>query len=417
MIILRLVGESFRFAWQALRENLLRTLLSLLGVTVGIFSIIAVLTAVDGLESGIKKSLSFLGDKVIYVDKWPWIFADSYPWWKYLSRPYPSTEEYEFLKSTATWAGAVSIFDIKGGLTIKNGSNVATSITAMGISYEHNQVADITVEEGRYFSPAESSRGKYVVMIGHNIAKELFPNQDNPIGQTIKIKDIRFYVIGILKKQGENLLGAPSNDEVVMIPYNALVKLFSSGKRGISPTIAAKGVAGDEGMIELENEMRGLLRRYRGTRPKQEDSFALNRPELFADLLGQIIQVLNFAGAIIGGFGILIGGFGIANIMFVSVKERTNLIGIQKSLGAKNYFILLQFLLEAMFLSLFGGVSGLILVYFLEFIPLGDSFSIDLSINNIITGLVISSIIGIMAGIIPAISASRMDPVEAIRTN
>lgn len=415
ILVIRLIGESFRFAWGALKENVLRTLLSLLGVTVGIFSIIAVLTAVDGLDKGVKKSLNFLGDKVIYVDKWPWIFSNSYPWWKYFQRPYPRTEEYEYLKANATWAKAVSIFDIKGSLTFKYGSS-SVNATSMGISYEHNQVANIPIADGRYFSPTESFRGKYVMLIGHNIANDLFQGA-NPIGKDVKVKDIKFRVIGVLEKQGDNLLDAPSNDNVVMIPYPVLVKLFSSGGRGVSPTIAAKGLEEDKGMVELENELQGLMRRYRGIRPREEDSFALNRPEVFANFLDSIIGVLNIAGFVIGGFGILIGGFGIANIMFVSVKERTSIIGIQKSLGAKNYFILMQFLLEAIFLSLFGGISGLCLVYLLEFIPLGDSFQVELSTKNIITGIIISSVIGVLAGIIPAISASRMDPVEAIRSN
>ncbi len=381
----------------------------------GIFSIIAVLTAVDGLDRGVKKSLSFLGDRVIYVEKWPWLFSDSYPWWKYYRRPYPNTDEYEYLKSNVTWASAVSIFEIKGGLTVKFKSNVVSSTTALGISYEHNQVADIPIAEGRYFSPTESSRGKYVAMVGHDIAGDLFQGV-NPIGQTIKVKDLSFYVIGVLEKQGENLLGAPSNDGVIMMPYEAMVKLFSSGRRGVSPTIAAKGLEEDEGMIELENEITGLMRRYRGLRPREEDSFALNRPEFFADIFESIFGVLNIVGFVIGFFGVLIGGFGIANIMFVSVKERTNQIGIQKSLGAKNYFILLQFLLEAVFLSLFGGIAGLIFVYCLEFVPWDDAFSLQLSPMKMLIGIAISSTVGILSGIIPAIGAARMDPVEAIRT-
>jgi putative ABC transport system permease protein len=404
------------FAWHALKENLLRTLLSLLGVTVGVFSIIAVLTAVDGLDRGIKKSLAFLGDRVIYVEKWPWLFSDSYPWWKYFRRPQPSTSEFEYLREHLTWASAVSIFDMKGGLTVKHKNNTASSVTALGISHDHNLVASIPVAQGRYFSPAESSNGKYVVLVGHNIAQDLFQGGD-AVGKEIKLMDIKFRVVGILEKQGDNLLGAPSNDLAVMIPYKALAKLFASGDRGISPTIAAKGLEEDEGMMELENEMRGLMRRYRGLKPKQEDSFALNRPEVFAELLGGIIGVLNVAGTVIGLFGILIGGFGIANIMFVSVKERTNLIGIQKSLGAKNYFILFQFLFEAVLLSLFGGMTGLSLVYALEFIPFGESFSLELSGKHLVLGVLISSVVGMVSGIVPALVASRMDPVEAIRTN
>lgn len=414
LLILRLIKESFRFAWHALKENPLRTALSLLGVTIGIFSIITVLTAVDGLDKSIKKSLTFLGEKVIYVEKWPWLFSNSYPWWKYYQRPQPKTEEFEYLAENLTWESAISIFDVKGGLTIKYKNNTVSSVTSLGISHNHNLVANIKVEDGRYFSPIESEAGRNVALIGQKISKDLFGDR-TPLNKEIKIKGIKFRIVGLLEKQGENLLGAPSNDEVVMIPYKSLNKLFASANRGLSPSIAVKGFEEDEGLVELENEIRGLLRRYRGLRPKQEDSFALNRPEFLSGFIDGLIGVLNVAGWIIGSFAFIIGGFGIANIMFVSVKERTNLIGIQKSLGAKNYFILLQFLLEAIFLSTFGGVLGLVLVSLLGFIDLG-TFELTLTGFNLTLGFVIASAVGIIAGIVPAIFASRMDPVEAIRS-
>ena len=413
--VLRLIGESFRFAWAALRENLLRTALSLLGVTVGIFAIIAVLTAVDGLDKGIKGSFAFLGEKVIYVQKWPWIFGPSYPWWKYYQRPEASYEEFEFLEKNLTWQSAISIYDIKGGLTIKSGSNSASSVTALGISHNHDKVATISIEEGRYFSPIESSLSRNVVLIGYDLAEELFPNK-SPINQEVKIKGISFRVIGKLEKQGESLIDIASSDNSIMIPFGCLSKLFASSKRGLQPRIAVKGFDEDSGLVELENEIRGLMRRYRGLRPRQDDTFALNRPEMFSTFIDGLISILNVSGWVIGGFAILVGGFGIANIMFVSVKERTNLIGIQKALGAKNYFILLQFLLESIFLSLIGGALGLVLVALLGLIPLG-AFELTLSVKNILIGSAISSVIGVLSGIIPAISASKMDPVEAIRSN
>ncbi len=416
ILVIRLIGESFRFAWHALKENPLRTALSLLGVTVGIFSIIAVLTAVDGLDKSIKKSLSFLGEKVIYVEKWPWSFGASYPWWKYYQRPYPTPDEFEYLKENLDNMSAISMMDVKGGLTFKYKNNTVSSATSLGITHDHNKISDIEIAEGRYFSPMESEVGRNVILIGDEIAKELFGEGTYPIDKEVKIKGIKFRVVGLLAKQGENLLGAPSNDNVVMMPYLCLAKLFASSSRGLSPTINVKGFEEDKGLEELEGEITGLMRRYRGIRPKEEDSFALNRPEVFSTLMDGIIGGLNIAGFLIGGLATLVGGFGIANIMFVSVKERTNLIGIQKSLGAKNYFILLQFLLESVFLSLFGGLFGLMLVSLLGFIDLG-AFELKLNTGNIITGVIISSVIGVFSGIVPAISASRMDPVEAIRTN
>jgi putative ABC transport system permease protein len=192
--------------------------------------------------------------------------------------------------------------------------------------------------------------------------------------------------------------------------------MYYTGRDGLEPTIAVKGRDTDVGLVALENEMAGFLRAKRGLKPTQENNFALNKTEFIQNAIGSIFDVISVAGWVIGGFSILVGGFGIANIMFVSVRERTNIIGIQKSLGARNYFILFQFLFEAVCLSLIGGGSGILLVYLLSFIPLG-SLELVLSFNNIILGLGVSSAIGVVAGIVPATLAARMDPVEAIRTN
>ncbi len=416
ILFIRLLFESLRFAFNALRENLLRTVLSLLGVTVGIFAIIAVLTVVDTLDRSIKKSLAFLGDRVIYVEKWPWGFGGGeYQWWKYMKRPYPSLEEYDFLKEKITWADAVSAFDVKGGLTVKYKSNSLGGLNTMGVSFEHNQVADFSIAEGRYFTFQEAERGANVAIIGHTIAQEIFKGA-NPIGKVVKLGGFKFSVIGVFEKQGDNFLPTPNNDDLCMIPYNSLAKLFASKSRGLSLTICLKGKENDENLRELEAETEGLMRAYRRLKPKQENNFALNRSDAAADFMETVIGALTVAGWCIGSFAILVGGFGIANIMFVSVKERTNLIGIQKSLGAKNYFILFQFLFESIFLSVIGGAAGITLVSLLAFLST-DTFIIQLTPKNIIIGLGVSSVIGILSGIIPAISASRLDPVIAIRSS
>jgi putative ABC transport system permease protein len=412
-IAIRLFWESLRFGMAALRENILRTVLSLLGVTIGIFAIIGVLTFVDALERGIKDSLSFLGEKVIYVQRMPWIFEPDYPWWKYFSRPSPTIEEYEFLRKRLTKASAVSVFTVRSGFTIKYKENSVSGIAVQGVTHSHAEVADIPIEEGRYFTLPEADYAAAVVILGHTLADELF-GLENPIGKFVKLRGEKFKVIGVLKKQGKNLLDAPSNDNICIIPYFTYIKKFAS-KHGVFPTIAAKGFENDSDLQDLEGEMRGLLRSFRGIRAKQEDNFALNRPEMFAKFLDSIIAVLTLAGAVIGSFSILVGGFGIANIMFVSVKERTNLIGIQKSLGARNEFILFQFLFEAIFLSVIGGFFGLLLVSLLSFLST-DTFVIVINYGNILLGFSIALLIGLSAGVIPAWVAARLDPVEAIRS-
>ncbi|MGF1533928.1 MAG: ABC transporter permease [Bernardetiaceae bacterium] len=411
----RQLWESFSFAISALQENLLRTLLSLLGVTVGVFSIIGMLTFVDSLEKGVKGSLNFLGEDVIYVEKWPWEFSDNYPWWKYVKRPQTTYEEYRFLKKNLKEASAISIFAVRGNNVAKYKNNSLGGTAILGISQNHHQVSDMPLAKGRYFTGSETETGASVVIIGSNVAKELFAREE-PIGKDLKLKGQKFRVVAVLEAQGDNLLGAPSNDGAVYIPFRRMTQLFYSGKRrGVSPTIAVKGYATDQGLVELENEIRGLMRIKRGLRPLEDDSFALNRPEVFAAFVESLSRVLGLAGSVIGLFALLVGGFGIANIMFVSVKERTHIIGIKKSMGAQRVFILMEFLFEAILLSLIGGIVGLLLVGLVSLIPLG-SFELVFSAANMLIGTVIAVLIGILSGLIPAVFAARLNPVDAIRS-
>ncbi|RED92802.1 ABC transporter permease [Marinoscillum furvescens] len=416
MLIIRLILESFRFAWNALRMNLLRTTLSLLGVTIGIFAIIAVFTLVDSLERSIKDSLNFLGTNNINVEKWPYGFGGGpYPWWKYLQRPHPTFDEYEFLQENVKNAKGISIFAVRGGITAKYNSSSSMDLDLVGVVHGHKDVYEIPIIKGRYFTPQEDQAGRNVVILGHRPASELFPDQ-NPIGKEIKVRGLKYYVIGVIKEEGDSFLGAPTNDENIYLPYKSFLKVFYSGqRRGVGSRITVKGLDKDIGLVELEAELRGLMRKKRALKPKEEDNFALNRPEAIANFIGSTFDVIGLAGWVIGGFSILVGGFGIANIMFVSVRERTNIIGIQKSLGAKNYFILFQFLFESVFLSVLGGGFGILMVWLLSFISLG-SLELVLSFSNIALGLGVSAIIGMASGIIPAAMAARLDPVIAIRT-
>ncbi len=419
MIVARLILESFRFAWNALKMNLLRTTLSLLGVTIGIFAIISVFTIVDSLEKNIKDSLSFLGSGVIYVDKWPFT-ADAngeYKWWDFWNRPNPSNREFKFLEDKLKTATSISIF-ADASTTLKYKSNSISDVELNGGSYGFGEMFDLKIAKGRYFNPKEVEAGRNVALIGDNVVKALFPNGGDPIGKEIKVKNMKYVVIGLLKKEGESFMGFESKDDYCVVPYNAFRKLYSTGTgrwNELGSTIGIKGMKSDIGLVELENELTGLLRNQRGLKPKQDHNFSLNRPEAIANVLNSIFDVFGIAGWVIGGFSILVGGFGIANIMFVSVKERTNIIGIQKSLGAKNFFILFQFLFESVFLSVIGGGVGIFLVFLITFIPMG-SLEVVLSAQNITLGLGVSAIIGTVSGIIPAALAARLDPVIAIRS-
>lgn len=414
MIKIKLIWESFRFALQALRANLTRTILSLSGVTIGIFAIIAVFTLVDSLENNIKSSFSFLGTNVIRVDRFPFSSGpQEYPWWRYYQRPPGTFAEFTFLKERLNNVEAITI-STSATTLIKHQNNSYEGANLQGVVYDHQDVYEIPVEEGRFFTEQEINSARNVALLGVKISRALFPNS-SPMGKEIKIKGNKFVVVGIFEEEGEGLFDMPSKDEACLIPYGAFNKMYYLGRWGVEPTIAAKGMESDIGLLALENEMSGLLRAKRGLKPTSDDNFALNKSEFIQNAIGSIFDVISIAGWVIGGFSILVGGFGIANIMFVSVKERTNIIGIQKSLGAKNYFILMQFLFEATCLSLIGGLAGIGLVFLVTFIPLG-SLEVVMSFKNIMLGVGLSSVIGMVSGIVPATLAARMDPVEAIRT-
>ena len=414
-MITTLIKESIVFAWQALVVNKLRTFLSLLGITIGIFSIITVFTIVDSLERNIRGSVQSLGENVVFVMKWPWTFGPDYPWWKYMNRPVPAYNELAELQRKIKSADAIG-FRIGARKTLKRNNNTIENAIVSGWSFEFGKVKSFDIEDGRYFREDEVDGGYNVVLLGYTLAQGLFPNDENALGKTIKVAGRNCKVIGIIKKEGESMLGN-SMDNQAIVPYNFARLLMDVKSENSDPFIAAKAKPGVTN-IQLKDELTGAMRAIRGLKPLTDDDFSLNETNLLSKGFDGLFDMVSVAGAIIGGFSILVGGFGIANIMFVSVRERTNIIGIQKSLGAKNYFILSQFLFEAVFLSLIGGIIGLIIIYFLTLIS--HSFidmEITLTRSNIILGLSISVLIGIISGFIPAYGASQLDPVEAIRTN
>lgn len=414
LVFWNLFKESVVFALQALVGNKLRSILSLLGITIGIFAVIMVFTIVDSLEQNLRKSVQSLGNDVVFIQKWPWTFGPNYPWWKYMNRPVPDYKELSYVLENCHGAQAVA-FMVAGNATIKYQSNSIENVTIVCASHQYDKVKNFEIAEGRYFTDIESASGRPVGVIGDVLAKVLFPNQ-SAIGQTIKVRGAKVMVIGIFKKEGESILGG-SPDTQVLLPVNYARSLIDINDDELDPQImvrAKPGISNDE----LISELTGLMRSRRRLKPLEEEDFALNQTSLISNQFDSLFDVVGVAGWIIGGFSILVGGFGIANIMFVSVKERTNIIGIQKSLGAKNYFILMQFLFESIFLSVIGGFIGLLIVYLITLVA-GDSVGMEIVLtkSNIILGFTISILIGVVSGFVPAYGASQLDPVEAIRSN
>lgn len=419
-VFFRTLSETFPQVMQELRNNKLRTFLSLFGVSIGIFCIIAVLSAVDSLKRNMESGLDKLGTNMIYIQRWPWQFNnEEYAWWDYIKRPTMSYEEYKLLNEKLTKAKAVAVELWLTADNVKYRDNDLQNVAISGVTENYDEIYTLNFKGGRYFVPSESVGGSEVAIIGFEVASQLFPPNIDPVGKYIWFNvfghQYKMKVIGVLEKEGESIIDI-SNDNSIIIPFNYIRRVVDMKSGFIDPVIEVRpkdGVTADE----IKDEIYPIMRNARNLRPTEASDFAVNEVTLAADALDDLFGMLNIVGFIIGGFSILVGGFGIANIMFVSVKERTNVIGIKKSLGAKNYLILTEFLIEAIVLALIGCLFGLALVWLVMFAAdKATGFGFILSWSNVLISTSISVALGVIAGIIPAITASRMNPVEAIRS-
>ncbi len=414
LIFLRILKEGVVLALQELWSSKLRTFLSILGITIGIFCVISVQVMVDSVERNVRSSFEKLGEDVIYISRFPWGEDPDESWWKYIKRPHPSYQEYQAINEEVQQAKTAGIRVFFRDKNLKYKNNLVEDIPTIALSHEMGEVFNMEVADGRYFSQGESHLGKNVMLIGHTLAEELFLNID-PINKQVRWMGKRMMIIGVLEKEGKSLLG-DGFDNMAIIPYNFVRRYEDLGNASRFPLIGVKAKEGVS-LDALKDELTGVLRAERKLRPKEKENFALNQLSLLTDILDTVFGVINVAGWIIGIFALLVGGFGIANIMFVSVKERTGIIGIKKSLGAKKHFILFEFLIEAVCLCLIGGLLGIALVSLLSWTGNNfiDSFTLQVTQDNIIQGLIISIIIGVFSGISPALNAANLSPVEAIR--
>jgi putative ABC transport system permease protein len=413
LLYFRLLGESLQFALDALRNNKLRTLLSLLGVTIGIFSIIAVLAAVDSMDKKIKEDLSDMDMNTIYLMRFS--FGPSeVPRWKREQFPNVTYEEFETLKRSVNGVDKISFNMFTRNENIKFEDKTVNSIRVKPSTNEFFDIESFKIDSGRLFNESESNSGSAVIVIGSEVADGLFGSR-NPLGKEIRLYGQKLTVIGVLKKQGQGIFG-DSNDVAVFLPVNFLRRMYGDNNQTLTPAILIKPVKGID-IAEFKADVSQKLRTMRAIKPGEIDNFFMNVLSGFTDFIDNIIGQMNMIGWVISLFSLLVGGFGIANIMFVSVKERTNLIGIQKSLGAKNRFILFQFLFEAVILSVIGGLIGMLLVWVIALVLSSAlDFEFVLSASNMLLGTGLAAFIGLLSGIIPAITASKLDPVEAIRT-
>ncbi len=413
LLYIRLFKESLSFAINALTTNKLRTFLSLLGITIGIFSIIAVLAAVDSLDRSIKDQLSGLDKNTIYLTKFSFGPTDV-PRWQRDNFPQVEHDDYEFIQRNITDVDAMAYVIFGSSENLRYEGKTVSGVNVTPVSNGIYDIENLKVEQGRFYAESESNSGAPVIVLGSATAKNLFDNI-NPIGKTIRAYGRKLKVIGVLKKVGNGLGDSP--DERAYVPANFVRRFNNGGTEGLPGAVIIKP-SKDVDFGAFESVLKQKYRAYRGLKADEPDNFFVNKLSGLTDFVDGIIGFMNGVGWAISIFSLLVGGFGIANIMFVSVKERTNLIGIQKSLGAKNKFILFQFLFEAIILSVLGGLIGIVLVWILSIIAssLAGDFEFILSFSNVFLGFALSTFIGLISGVIPAISASRLDPVEAIRT-
>jgi putative ABC transport system permease protein len=410
-----ILWNSFRMAMQELRVNKLRTFLSLFGITIGIFCIIGVLATVDSLERKVQNDIKAFGNNTIYIDKWNYGGGDGgqYPWWKYIKRPAMKIEEMRFIRSKSQLAANAAMF-VSNNVTLSFNDNILSNVNLYGVSEEFKAIQTIDIEYGRYLNETEFMRGTTTGIIGYKVADELFPSVEKAVGQQVSYNGKRIIVVGVIKKQGQSFVGGFDYDQAVIVPYRYFAGVYNPDNS--NPFIMVQGKP-KVASSALQDELVGIMRQARRLSPTEEDNFSCNDVAQFSEQVKGFFGQVSLGGWVIGFFSLIVGVFGVANIMFVTVRERTSQIGLKKAIGAKSRTILTEFLLESAFLCTIGGLLGLFLVWILALV-LGAilPFPIFIAANIIMIAMTVSVGMGMIAGIIPAFIAAKMDPVVAIRT-
>lgn len=413
---IEIVGSSFIMALQELWKNKLRTFLSLFGITIGIFCIIGVLTVVNSLEHNIQNEVKALGTNTIYLDKWDYTAGGGpdYPKWKYDKRPVPKYDDMKQIIAR-TPSAKYSAFKIHTMDNLEFEDNRLSGVVLYGITEQFNIIQPVDITTGRYISDAEFSQGSNVMVIGITVAEKLFGTPERALGKLVASRGKKFQVIGIIKKQGKQMIGGWNFDENVILPYKYARTIMD--ERRSDPLIMIQG-QDNLSSKALKNELIGTVRAIHKLSPKKEDDFSLNDVNDFSAAISKAFISLNIGGWAIAALSLIVGMFGVANIMFVSVRERTSQIGLKKAVGAKKRVILAEFLLESAFLCIIGGLIGLTLVFLLsQVLTIALKFPVFISTNNMMLAIIICIIVGVVAGFIPARQAARMDPVVAIRSH
>ncbi len=413
--LLNILWNSFKMSLQELKNNKLRSALSLTGVAFGIFCIISVLATVNSLEYKIQGDIAALGTNTIYVDKWEYTNDVDYPWWKFVNRPMPKFQDVKYIKERSSLAENVAFFTSTGGNLDYENSEMQ-NVNIYGVSEEYNQIQTVDLIAGRYFTESEFLHGNPVGLIGYENAAELFGTAERALGKSVTFNGHHATIIGVIAKQGQSFGPGFDYDHSLMLTYYFYASVYNVNNNNSDPFIMVKAKP-DIPSGALSDELEGVMRQIRKLSPKQEDNFALNDINFMAQAVSGFFGTVNIGGWAIAGLSLIVGAFGVANIMFVTVRERTSQIGLKKAIGAKSRTILLEFLLESAFLCVIGGFIGLLMVWGLAAILSAVlPFAIVISGKIILLAFSICVILGILSGIIPATIAARMNPVDAIRS-
>lgn len=407
------ITESFRIAFAQIRANKMRSVLTALGVIIGIVAVTLMGTAISGIDIGFQNSLSMLGNDILYVQKWPWHNVED--WWNYANRPNIRADEAaplnRIIRGTDHSQLEFAVPVVARMTSIKMGSSEVGNVFTVGTSADYARLSQTDYSEGRMFTDTEAAAGHQVCVLGYDVANALFPGR-SPLGSEVRIDGRPFTVIGVLAKQG-SFLGLFSFDNQALMPLEAFRKIFST-RRGAELRVKVL----DKNRIEdAKEELRGDMRRVRGQLPGERDNFEINGQQAFKAQLDPIKNGIAMAGLFITGLSLFVGAIGIMNITFVSVKERTKEIGTRKALGARRRTILLQFLIEAVSICLIGGAAGMLLAYFM-FLAIHlqmPSFPVHFSPGLVVVSILISVATGVFSGFAPAWQASKLDPVVALR--